>query len=105
MSEWKDDAALNRQMREPFPTPDEANAAMEAFLDDVAGARKKHRVSDVYLVVAFNYLATDGEETRGMACWGCGDGMRHEQMAAYALGTTQADRRQIVDKLISRAAK
>jgi hypothetical protein len=98
------DAALMRKIREPFASANDGNAAMEAFLDDVAAARDKHRISEVYLALSFPYVA-EGEETRGIAVWGCGDEMRHEQMAAYAFGTAQADRRVSVNKMITRLAK
>lgn len=40
------DAGLYERMNVPYPTQEEAKAALNAFLDDVLELREKHRISN-----------------------------------------------------------
>lgn len=101
MSDFKDNPALYREMNIPHESVAATNEAVEDFLKAVGDARKKYRIASAYITVAINYLSADGDELQGMTSAGWGDGLRFESMCAYALGTEQAARRELVNRLVS----
>lgn len=90
-----------RAMSEPFLTPEEANAALQAFIEDVRAARLKHHIADVTLVAQSNLLYADGNEARALSHVHIGAVQESEGMLARALGEAQAERREAINKLLA----
>ena len=92
---------LFREMSEPFPTQEEANAAIAAFWQDVLAAREKHRIATGYLVMSW-FVGADGEETsRRSAGAGFGDELLHLPLMAQHFGVLQAQYEDRIGKLIT----
>lgn len=49
---------LYKQMAAPYDTAEAAHAAIRAFLDDVAEARKRHRIAEVAMI-AGGYVGSE----------------------------------------------
>ena len=62
-----ENAELYRRLNVPFLDAAEANAAIEAFRDDVEALRAKHRIPDLYVILSVTYKADDGREARAAA--------------------------------------
>lgn len=101
MTEAINDPENYRRMAEPFASPQEANAALDAFFDDVRAARQKHRIADVLTVTMFTVRYADGEEGAALAHCHNGEVLKAESMAAYALGSEQQRHREAINKFVS----
>lgn len=100
MAERTHDPATYRKMQEPFGSPETANAALQAFFDDVKAARVKHHIADVLLVINVNVVYPSGEG-QALTCSMIGDELRGEPMAAYAHGAMAAEHREMMNTLLS----
>ncbi len=96
------DPKLYREMSEPFKTPDEANAAIKAFFDDLGDIRKKHGLRDVLCVIQGSCIYPDQGEGEFITTAMHGSEDEAEPMAAYALGLHEAERRERINKIRSR---
>lgn len=94
---------LFRRMAEPFPNVEAANVAVEAFWDEFAALREKHKVTNVYVIVESPYLADDGEETGMCLCGMIGDSQKSEAMTAYAFGRESAKRQENISRIVKAA--
>ena len=97
--------SLYRQLSEPFPTPEAASAAIEAFWEELEEIRKKHKIPDVHMVLAWKSLGSDGQPGEYTASAHLGNELMAEPMAAYAYGKEQADRRERIASVVERASK
>jgi hypothetical protein len=93
-----------REMSVPFATTEEANAALNAFFEDVKAAREKHRISDVVVLCEISHKIDD-EEVRGGAFTSLGDRARVIIMLAREFGAEQARHEAAVAGVIARARK
>src|SRR5262249_32731030 len=87
MAKEVDDPVGYHRHSEPFATREEANAAIDAFFDDVKAAREKHRIANAHLVV--QVLAADQGPGRNrlFALYHLGSSTEALHMAAYAYAT------------------
>lgn len=97
-------AALYREMSAPFETRDAGNDAVSAFFTDVEEARKKHRISDVIVVVEVGMMS-DGEETRGAAALYLGDPTKAIPMIAAEYGKQRGIYEEQLAQLIARSRR
>lgn len=81
--------SLFRQLNQPFADVDAANAAIEAFFEELGSLREKHKMANVLLVVEGSYLV-DGEEQEFITSASYGDGAKPLAMAAWAHGREEA---------------
>lgn len=52
---------LYREMSQPFESVDAANAALQAFQEDVAALRAKHRIAECYVIFGSSVQQPDDE--------------------------------------------
>ncbi len=95
------DEANYRKMLEPFESDAAANAALEAFFNDLRELRAKHRIADVYTIAMINSIQPDGTEGQAMARAMNGNGLNGETMVAWALGQEQANRQQNIATILA----
>ena len=79
---------------------EETNAAINAFFDDLGLLREKHGMADVTCIVGvkIQYPESVGE---GITSCHYGDSTNQERMLAWALGQAQAERRELINTLLS----
>jgi hypothetical protein len=94
----ENDPDCYRKMSEPFTNEQELADAFKAFYEGVSELRKKHRMADVYVIVAFNCLDGDDESQR-FGSFQFGNQLMAEGLTAWAYGREQAER----DAMIGRA--
>jgi hypothetical protein len=90
---------LYREM-EPFESVELAQRASDAFFEELAELRKKHKITDVLAVCKFSYNAASGEESEAITMSSWGNAMNIETLAAYALGMIQAERQERIGALL-----
>jgi hypothetical protein len=95
----KNDPENYRKLSEPFNGPEEANEAIRKFFEEIAEARKRHRIPDVAVALAANVRYESGEGT-AMTYAAYGDVFKAESLLAYAMGAEAADRRERIAKLL-----
>lgn len=95
---------LFRELSEPFPTMDALTAALDAFTKDLGEIREKHRIANVYCVLAFSVIE-NGEETESMSSVSFGDSLRRQPMAAWAYGREQADHEALMRHIVAEALR
>jgi hypothetical protein len=88
-----------RKLSAPFDGPDEANAAVKAFFEEIESARKRHKITDVAVAIAINVRYENGEGI-AMTHAAFGDCFKTESLLAYALGVEQAEGRQRLATLL-----
>jgi hypothetical protein len=87
------------EMCVPHDGADATNAAIDAFYADVNAARRKHRISDVSIVVrAFCKYEDDGP-VPVLTSAHVGNPDNEESMLAFAFGGAKAARRQRINIL------
>jgi len=86
-------------MQVPFSSREEATKASTAFIEELAGLRKKHRIRDVTYILMFGYESEDGESD-AILSGSIGDSSKAEVMLAYALGVVQTDRQNHIGSLL-----
>lgn len=74
---------LYEEMNAPYDSPEEAQAALEAFAADVQEARKRHRIGNV----AYVACAQDDKEHPWATYGHCGDSRYIVPLLTYALKT------------------
>jgi hypothetical protein len=87
---------LFRKMAEPFPSAEAADAAFQAFAEELGALREKHKVTNVQFVMHASYRTPEGGELQLMNMGHYGDSLTAEPMAAYAFGYEQGRREQMV---------
>lgn len=97
--------SLYHKLSEPFPTYEAASEAIDAFWVDLEEIRKKHKIPDIHLVLAWKALGSDGQPGEYTASAHLGNELMAESMAAYAYGKEQADRRERIASVVERAAR
>ena len=100
----KNDPANYREMCVPHGSADEANAALDLFFDEVAAARKRHRIPNVLLTLEVRHLDAEGGEVEARASLSFGDSAHAEGLAAFALGFERAKREERTAQLEKFAA-
>lgn len=95
---------LYRELSEPFASPEAANDAINAFLEDLGAIREKHRILNVLCVVSGTMIER-GEETEYMTSLSYGDSLRRPLMAAWAYGSEKSDADTIMRRIIADAGK
>jgi|HubBroStandDraft_4_1064222.scaffolds.fasta_scaffold951369_2 hypothetical protein len=89
-----------RHASAPHESKADADAAMQAFIDDVAEARKKHRIRDVLIVQQIAYYEGDGEN-RAASINSFGESTQPVLLAAYAYGHLKSEHEEMFDALTS----
>lgn len=95
------DTQLFLELQQPHESADAVNAAVQAFLEDVGEARKKHRISEVLTCAFVRYITSDGEEADAMVPHFYGDQLHAESVSAYALGRYAERRQESIAKLMT----
>lgn len=95
------DPATYRKLNEPFPTLKEANDSLEKFWQGVYALRVECRIPDLYMIVGFNAVGSQGDEGYMMGILHAGDELKRESMVAYAFGKEQSDRQSNIARLVS----
>ena len=93
----KHDPANYRAMCEPHASQEASQDAVNAFFDDVAAARKAHRIKDVVLLVECNVILSDGQEGVVTAASHCGAFENNLPMLARAYGAARAALNNLLD--------
>lgn len=89
--EWKDDPGNYRAMSVPFPDDKTATDAINAFFADVRELRKKHKITDVQIVVSGSVSGPDGQEFSFCVNGHHGNASRAVEMLAWAFGKEQSE--------------
>lgn len=100
-TEGKNDPDHYRKMSVPFENADAANEALRGFYEEVSELRKKHRITDVSVVVSVEVKYPDGGEGMAQSTLHLGDSLKREGMLAYAFGQAQAENREMINKLLA----
>ena len=83
-------------------TREEANANLDAFFTEIGKLREKYHFPECLTVVKVNVEYADGECGEAISHCHYGSQLEAECLAAYALGQTQAQGREMVNKLLNR---
>ena len=94
------DPSLYRKMCEPHESRDALNERFDAFYADLRRIREIHRMRDVLVVISGSALTDSGEEGEFITQANCGDPMKMEQLAAYALGSARRDREAMTAEIL-----
>lgn len=97
------DSATYREMAEPYETSDEADAALNAFFEELRELRKKHRIANTYTVAQVSALDDEGYEQDLITAAHNGDNQRVLAMVAWAFGREQKHHEQMVRRLATGA--
>jgi len=89
------------KMSEPFESPDAANEALSKFHEELGKLRKKHKITDVLIVTHGSIRYEDGKVGHFMNHSAYGSSRNQESMAAYVYGQTQAEHRELINKLLA----
>jgi len=81
----ENDSVTYRKMCEPFASVEEANAAAQAFGDELYELRVKHRMKDVLFAIESAIAGKDGE-SHPIIYGYFGDVSNAERIASYTLG-------------------
>ncbi len=81
----------------PFPTRDEAEKAIVAFLDEVEALREKHQIADVAVVI--KDAAEDAGSFMIDGFWG--NALEQETILAWAFGKAQVERQDRIAEFIA----
>jgi hypothetical protein len=93
MSERTSNPERYRQLSEPYPNPEEANAAMREFDEALNELRVKCRVPNMVVIAEFLALRSeDGKTGAGLFMAAFGNAPEHEALVARALGRIQFER-------------
>lgn len=95
---------LFRDLNEPFESNTAADSAVEAFCKDLEAIREKHRIVNVYCVIAGS-MVIDGDEQEFMTSVSFGDSLRKLPMTAWAYGTESATNDALMRTIVSKAMK
>lgn len=87
---------LYHELSRPYPDHGSAVAALDAFAEDLAELRKKHRIADVCVVMA---VTAKDEEVTSMV--GLGDQLKALTLLARAYGAAQEKLRRLLARLAS----
>lgn len=79
----------------PFPTVQEADAAVQAFWDEVYELRNKHGIANISFVI-YDEIAESGPF---FICNHIGDSFKQEPMAAFLFGQAGAARQKLVREM------
>jgi len=104
MSTTKDPANY-RKLSVPFATKAEADAALEAFDNDLRELRNKHKIPDVTVVTAVSYLEEGGGETQVFGCGHHGETMKAIGMSAFAFGQFSEHQDQVLAQMAGMISK
>ena len=99
------DPQLFRELDQPFASVDAFNEALLAFMEEAYELRKKHRITDVHMIVSAQVLDSDGNESARITNAHFGDTERAESMCAWAMGREHAEREERVAGFLAKAAK
>ena len=89
-----------RQLSQPFESLDAADKAVQSFFSEVSELRKKHKITNLYLIVGSS-VTTDTGEPEFLTTRHFGDSLKRESMVAYAFGQEQSERQELIGKLLS----
>lgn len=92
--------SLYRELSQPFPTIEAAQAALDAFRLELAELRKKHKIPDIAIVTQFDYFTAGQEWASGVLSFSYGNQMGTEAMYAYAYGQAVRDRQARIGELL-----
>lgn len=95
---------LFRELSLPFESSDDADAAIQAFNDDLALIREKHHIANIYCIVAGSMKDGDSE-SEFMTSMAWGDSLRSQAMTAWAYGRESATHDAIMRQIVSDAMK
>lgn len=94
---------LYRELCIPFPSPADAENAINAFTEELYALRAKHRIRDLLIIVNAT-VAYDSEDEGEVSCiLHFGDELKSENMAAYGLGFLQSQRQERTAKTLASA--
>jgi hypothetical protein len=88
----KVDAGAAQHCAKPFESSDEANAAIQAFIEDVYQARLKHRLANVCVIIRDEIAEVGPFHTKGHF----GEELFVESMAAWHFGQAQSERQAMI---------
>lgn len=81
-------------------SPDETNAAINAFFEELGALREKHGLPDVIAIVGVSIQYDSGVGDAVTSCQ-YGDSTKAEGLIAWAFGQAQAEHREIINRLTS----
>lgn len=96
----KIDPKKYRELSVPFASQQDANAALNAFFEDLGSVREKHKIANLHVTLGVFVSDAEGNEGGAYACCGYGDSLQWESLAAYALGRLQAERAELIGNLL-----
>lgn len=94
-----------RELSAPFGSEDIANEALTKFYEELGELRKKHKIPDLLAIVKGDMKYTDGQQGTFMNYSAYGNSLNVPIMAAFAFGQTQAEHREMINKLAAGKTK
>lgn len=103
---FTNDPRTYREMSEPFPDQEMAQAAVDGFCKEMRELRRKYRIADILCVMSVNVMMEfpndpEKQELPIMVLSSHGDATHAERMAAYAMGSTERDREHAVKETMA----
>ena len=89
------------KMSEPFESTDAANKAISTFYEELSLLRKKHKITDLLVVIKGSVKYSDGRLGEFIQHSNFGSSLNVGVMAAYAYGQAQADHEEKLNKLLA----
>ena len=105
MADGISDPANYREMLKPFPDIAAAEAAAQAFHNDVRELRKKHKIPDVVFAYEMSAMMVDGKESVFLNSFTCGSQLKEEYLAAFAFGQATSRHSEMVARALERSRK
>jgi hypothetical protein len=100
----KSDPALYAELSKPFPSREEADAALTAFQADMQELRKRHRIGNLYLVTLVHFQMPGGKEDAVIGYAALGDDRYALPLVAYAYGREKATQKALEDEALAQGA-
>lgn len=98
------DESNYRSLLEPFPSFGAANAAIQAFFDEVREIRNRYKIPDALVILKGSALTDEGAEATWIISQHNGSELEREQMAAWAAGYEAAERQRRIEKVMASAS-
>ena len=85
----------------PYENAEEANKALKDFYEKVEKAREEFKIADILIITKGSVKYEDDSVGQFMQHTQFGNQLNGSSMAAYAYGQTQAEERELLNKLMA----
>lgn len=98
---FKPDVENYHNMSIPHESSEKVQEALEGFYKKIEEARKEFKIADILIVIKDSVRHTDGEVGSFFSLSQYGSKLNGPSMAAYAYGQTQAEEKEMIEKLMA----